>query len=43
MKKYGWIISLVIALCVGGIIYFYSSNSDPSFKCEGVHPNSYNR
>lgn len=44
MKKYGWIISLVIALCVGGIIYFYSSNSrqnlDYSAKRSSLNTNS---
>ena len=30
MKKYGWIIVLVAALIISGIVYFYFSNSKPN-------------
>lgn len=30
MKKYGWIILLIVTLIIGGIVYFYTSDSKPN-------------
>lgn len=44
MKKYGWIILLVIVLTIGAIIYFYSSNSksNSNYSAERSNLNNVN-
>ena len=42
MKKYIWIIFLIVALVVGGIVYFYNSNSksDSNYSAERSSANN---
>lgn len=44
MKKYGWIILLILSIVLGGIIYFYSSNSkqNSNYSAERTNLNNTN-